>query len=76
MNVKDSELLTLLNNCFRDSAKNWLYLVDNKIKNFEDFEKVFRERFWNEPIQSHMQARFEIGKFVRNGNISRVSYAQ
>lgn len=76
MEVRENEILPLLRNCLQESAKNWLYLVDDKISNLEDFEKLFKERFWNEPIQSQMQSRFDLGKFDRNKKLTRVLYAQ
>lgn len=74
--IKDNELLPLLRTCLHKNAKNWLYLVDNKINNIDDFETSFRERFWNEPMQSFINSRFEVGKWNPTQKKSRVLYAQ
>lgn len=76
MDIRDNEFKPLIRNCLQETAKNWFFLIDEKVNNIEDFEKLFRERFWNEPIQSQMQSRFELGKFERNGKLTRVLYAQ
>lgn len=75
INQKDSIFLVIAQS-LENNASDWFYTVQNRIETFEDFERVFKGRYWNEPIQSSLRTKLEVGKYNPNYKKSRVSYAQ
>ena len=63
MHVPDNCLLPILQQSLIKKANRWLYTIEHKIKSCNDFQKVFRERYWNEPIKSALRARFEMDQW-------------
>ena len=74
--ICDKDSVSLLVQSLENTALTWYYTVRSKIFVFEDFEKYFKARFWNEPIQSSLRTKLEIGKFNPDRKKSRVVYAQ
>ena len=65
----------LINQCLQKSAKDWFYFVEDKINNFDEFEKEFKDRYWSDEIKSGLKRKLDIGIFMHNGNLSRAQYA-
>lgn len=74
--ITDEQLIPILQQCLIKKASNWFYTVDHMITCFEDFEYLFKERYWNEPIKSALRTKFEVGKYDANSKKSRVEYAE
>lgn len=68
-------VITLLNQCLENDAKEWFYLIQNGISDFGEFEHAFKERYWNETIKIAIKKRLEFGTFAQAGKKTRVQYA-
>ena len=50
-------------------------MVQDKVNNFNDFEKYFKDQYWNDIIQHSLQWKVTNGSFYTTGNLTRVQYA-
>ena len=76
MNLSETSLLPILQQCFTKNASKWLYTVEHHIDDYMDFESAFLERYWNEPIKSSLRTKLETERWTPEKKISRVEYAQ
>lgn len=72
--IKDEDVMTVIAQTLNKKSKSWFVSVQN-VKSLEEFETVFRQRFWNEPIKNQLRAKVEGGKWSK-GKKSRVEYAE
>ena len=72
---KDDDIKTLINQCLSKFAKNWFYLIEDQITSYENFEELFRTRFWSNSIKDGLRRTLNSGAYIENGNLSRVNYA-
>ena len=54
-------------------ANKWLYTIEHKVDHLYQFEILFKERYWNEPIKSALRARFEMDEIHSKKGRSRIS---
>ena len=74
--TSDEDLPAVFQQCLDKRASQWFYTVEHKIKDVEDFEIHFKERFWNEPIKSALRIRLEAGSYVPSTKKSQIQYAE
>ena len=60
--LSDDCIGALLQQSLTKKAKRWFYTVEHRINSLEDFERVFKEQYWNEPIKSSLRTKFETAK--------------
>lgn len=74
-NPEFREAMYLISQTLEGPAKDWWYLMENNVVDINDFERKFKERFWNATIQDTLRRRIEFGKYDPVGKMSRVDYA-
>ena len=42
-----TNLQCLIAQALEEAAKDWWYLVESKVQSLDDFEPIFKNRFWN-----------------------------
>ena len=42
-----TNLQCIIAQALEEAAKDWWYLVESKVESLDDFEKLFKTRFWN-----------------------------
>uniref|UniRef100_A0ABD2WAA8 Retrotransposon gag domain-containing protein n=1 Tax=Trichogramma kaykai TaxID=54128 RepID=A0ABD2WAA8_9HYME len=58
------------------NASTWYDAVESRINSFADFEREFKNRYWNESVQAEGGGRkVEYGKYDISSKWSRVEYA-
>ena len=50
-----TDLIFNLQKSLTGKAKTWLYMIQDQIQTFEDFETEFKNSFWNESIQNNLK---------------------
>lgn len=69
-----ANLINALNKCIIGESKNWWYLVQDRVETFDDFEKFFKEEYWNDVVQHSLQWKVTNGSYFVNGSLTRVQY--
>lgn len=77
LNKTDSglDLRFRLKNCFEGEARNWYYMIQSEINNWEDFEREFKSAYWNPIVQSNLKHKVEYGRYYQSNGLTRVQYA-
>uniref|UniRef100_A0ABD2WJ87 Retrotransposon gag domain-containing protein n=1 Tax=Trichogramma kaykai TaxID=54128 RepID=A0ABD2WJ87_9HYME len=57
------------------NASTWYDAVESRINSFADFEREFKNRYWNESVQAEWGRKVEYGKYDISSKWSRVEYA-
>uniref|UniRef100_A0ABD2WZR2 Retrotransposon gag domain-containing protein n=1 Tax=Trichogramma kaykai TaxID=54128 RepID=A0ABD2WZR2_9HYME len=57
------------------NASTWYDAVESRINSFADFEREFKNRYWNESVQAEWGRKVEFGKYDISSKWSRVEYA-
>uniref|UniRef100_A0ABD2XQ79 Retrotransposon gag domain-containing protein n=1 Tax=Trichogramma kaykai TaxID=54128 RepID=A0ABD2XQ79_9HYME len=57
------------------NASTWYDTVESRINSFADFEREFKNRYWNESVQAKWGRKVEYGKYDISNKWSRVEYA-
>ena len=71
----NQDIALFISQCVKDEAKAWFFTIKRQVHDFDSFEQFFKERYWNEPIQSSLRSKFNSGRYNSRGNKSRVAYA-
>ena len=58
-----------------EAAKDWWYLVESKVESLNDFELIYKNRFWNSSMQRNAQRKIELGQYYPQGTYTCVQYA-
>lgn len=72
--IKDEDVMTVIAQTLNKKGKSWFVSVQN-VKSLEEFEAVFKQRYWNEPIKNQLRSKVEGGRWSK-GKKSRVEYAE
>lgn len=72
--IKDEDVMTIISQTLSKKAKSWFVSLKN-VKSFEEFEDVFRQRYWNEPTKHGLKNFVEMGKWIK-GSGTRVDHAE
>ena len=67
-----TDLIFNLQKSLTSKAKTWLYMIQDQIKTFKDFETEFKNSFWNESIQNNLNWKIA---YEKNTSLTRVQYA-
>lgn len=70
-----AQLLCLLSQSMNGINSSWYDLIQRDINSFEDFAKLFKDKFWNSDIRRNISREIEFGKYYANGKLSRYNYA-
>lgn len=65
-----------LDRYLKDEACVWWFLHRREVKNFEDFEKIFMDKYFNEMIQANIRDRLEFGKFKGKIGDEAITYVE
>lgn len=74
-NVSFDEFKLLLNQSLESDAKDWWYVNEDSIDNFEEFRNMFKERFWCSNIQRKIKRKIECGQYIFGSKMTRANYA-
>lgn len=69
------EMTYIISRALEGTARDWWCLIESEVVDFESFEKLFRERFWNLSTQDAVRRKIEFGKYEAVGKTSRAEYA-
>lgn len=76
LHISDHDLKVIFSQSMDGAAKQWYYLIEHKVKYFDEFQVFFTERYWNEPIQQQQRIQLEKALYNKNLGKSRVTYAE
>lgn len=71
----ENDLYQVINEGMKNSANDWWYAVQDSVHTFREFEIKFLNRYWNNEIQKKLKTQLAMGKFNREGKLTRVEYA-
>lgn len=69
------DLFLIANEGLKTGANDWWYAVQDSIETFQQFEAKFLNRFWSTELQKKLKSQLAMGRFNREGKITRVEYA-
>ena len=75
-NTNEENLVINLQQCLEKKANDWFYTIEHKIRNFDNFKKHFKDRFWSESTKSLLRSKLETGHFEKSKGKTRVEYAE
>jgi hypothetical protein len=64
----------LLENCLQDSASRWWQMIKSEITSYEEFEKKYLDKYWNNDIQRGIKRRVETERYRTGGYLTRSEY--
>ena len=64
----------IINNSLKKSASDWWHITSSNVTNFQDFENIFKQTFWNSTIQEFHEKKLAFGKY--NSETSKISATQ
>ena len=64
----------IINNLLKKSASDWWHITSSNVTNFDDFENIFKQTFWNSTIQEFNEKKLAFGKY--NSETSKISATQ
>ena len=70
-----TNLQCIIAQALEEAAKDWWYLVESKVESLQDFETLFKTRFWNSSMQRNARRKIELGQYQPQGKYTRVQYA-
>lgn len=73
--ISDSQLRYIIPQFLEGPALNWYNVVEGDVQDFEDFEAVFKEQYWNESITKPLKRKLEFGTYDARFKSSRSEYA-
>ena len=56
-----TNLQCIIAQALEETAKDWWYLVESKVESLDDFEKLFKNRFWNSSMQRNARRNLPSG---------------
>ena len=69
-----TNLQCIIAQVLEEAAKDWWYLVESKVESLDDFEPLFKNRFWNSSMQRNARRKIELGQYYPQGKYTRVQY--
>ena len=69
-----TNLQCIIAQALEEAAKDWWYLVESKVESLQDFETLFKKRFWNSSMQRNARRKIELGQYHPQGKYTRVQY--
>ena len=70
-----TNLQCLIAPALEEAAKDWWYLVESKVESLDDFEPLFKNRFWYSSMQRNARRKIELGQYYPQAKYTRVQYA-
>ena len=75
MKIHPTESIQIVYQALVGIAKDWWYVYESDVREYEQFKDLFKDRFWNSTIQRETRRKFEFGTFYAGGKLGRVTYA-
>lgn len=72
--VDQEHLKSVLGAMMKGNAEEWYGIVQDKFATFEEFEKLFLDRYWHDQIQEQVRNEIMVGKYLGIG--TRGEYAE
>ena len=70
----DLDLEEMFDNCLEGTAATWWNMIRYSVTDFEDFEQIFINKYWNEEIQDGIKRKLDLETFVPRRGLSRAEY--
>ena len=64
----------VIDSSLEHSAAQWWQLNKEKVESWDQFEDIFKEKYWNKQIQRHLKQKIELEKYKPGGRLNRVEY--
>ena len=75
MKINERESIQIVSQALETAAKDWWYIHENDVLEYDQFKNLFKERFWNSTIERQTRRKVEFGTFYAGGKLDRVTYA-
>ena len=63
MRIHPAESIQIVSQALEGIAKDWWYVYESDVQEYEQFEGLFKDRFWNSAIQRQTRRKVEFGTF-------------
>ena len=73
--INSIESTQVVSQALEGIAKDWWYIHESDVLEYEKFKNLFKDRFWNSTIQRKTRRKVEFGNFYAGGKLDRVTYA-
>lgn len=74
LNVEGQEMCCIIAQTLGKNCKSWFYVMQDTIEDWDDFEREFRDYYWNSAVQMQARRKVHFGKFYENSKTTRVQY--
>ena len=75
MKFNERDSIQIVSQALEGVAKDWWYVYESDVQEYEQFKELFKDRFWNSTIQRQTRRKVEFGTFYTGGKLDRVTYA-
>ena len=75
MKIEGRESIQIVSQAVETTAKDWWYIHENHVFEYDQFKTLFKERFWNSTMQRKTHRKVEFGTCYAGGKLDRVTYA-
>lgn len=77
-NVKGpwSNIANILSLCLKGSASVWFDQISSQLENWMDFEREFKNLYWDESIQHQIKHKLEFNYYKPQGKLKMIEYFQ
>ena len=75
MKINSIESIQIVSQVLKGIAKDWWYIHESDVLEYEQFKDLFKDKFWNSTIKRQTRRKFEFRTFYAGGKLDRVTYA-
>ena len=75
MKINSIEGIQIVSQALEGIAKDWWYIQDSDVFEYEQFKDLLRDRLRNATIKCRMRRKVKFGIFYTGGKVDKVTYA-
>lgn len=75
VDVHQVNLPAILDQALKGTAHDWWTWKEHQIRNFQDFHRLFTDRYWNDAAQGRVRDELFHGSYQAQDNVSMSDYA-
>ena len=71
--INSTERIPIISQSLEEIAKDWSYIHQTDVCEYDQFKELFKDRFWNSTIKRQTRRKLEFGTFYAVGKLDRVT---
>lgn len=74
LNLTNEEMCCVIAQTLGQNCRQWFYVIQHNIEDWETFEREFRDYYWNQTVQMEARRKVHFGKYYKNLNSTRAQH--